>query len=316
MIIGISGQDGSYLAELLLKEGYDVFGTSRDAELNRFHNLKKLGIYKGVKLLSVSITDFRSMYQCIQDINPQELYNLAGQSSVGLSFNQPHETYQSIIYGTLNCLEAIRIINKDIRYYNACSSECFGDTNSIPASEITAFSPQSPYAVAKASAYWTTENYRQSYDLFACSGILFNHESPLRPRRFVTQKIVSGAIAISRGEKEFLELGNIDIKRDWGWAPEYVRAMHLMIQGKKPEDFVVATGVSHSIKDFLEETFSYFGLDWSLYVKKSSDLSRPNDLRVNSANPSRAKNILGWQASFGLKDIVREMIESRLNNLS
>ena len=195
---GISGQDGSYLAELLCKKGYEVFGTSRNAKLNNFDNLKKLDIYRRVKLLSVSITDYGSIYECINDIRPNEIYNLAGQSSVGLSFKQPHETYESIIIGTLNCLETIRMLNKDIRYYNACSSECFGDTNNTPATESTAFNPQSPYAVAKTSAYLTTKNYHHSHGLFACSGILFNHESPLRPERFVTQKIISAAIAISR----------------------------------------------------------------------------------------------------------------------
>jgi GDPmannose 4,6-dehydratase len=315
LILGISGQDGAYLAEILLDKGYEVYGTSRDLELNSFDNLRKLGIYKEVSLLSVALSDFGSVYQCFQDIKADEIYNLAGQSSVGLSFSQPNETYESIIIGTLNCLEAIRLIKKDIRYYNACSSECFGDTNNKPATENTSFNPQSPYAVAKATSYWTTKNYRESYNLFACSGILFNHESPLRPERYVTQKIISGAIAISKGKQDFLELGNIDICRDWGWAPEYVQAMHLILKQDKPEDFIIATGNNHSIKDFLLKAFSYFDLDWSDYVKQSKEFYRPSDLRVNSANPAKANDILGWKASFSFNDIVREMIVAKLNQL-
>jgi len=301
------------LAKLLLDKDYEVYGTSRDAELQDFNSLKFFGIDDQVTLSSVTLTDFDSVYQCIHDVKPDEMYNLAGQSSVALSFNQPHETYESVFIGTLNCLEAIRIFNKDIRYYNACSSECFGDTKNTFATEDTVFRPRSPYAVAKASAYWITKNYRQSYDLFACSGILFNHDSPLRPEYFVTQKIISAAIAISREKQDVLKLGNIDIRRDWGWAPEYVVAMHLMLQQDQPGDFVVATGKSYSLKDFLSYAFSYFDLNWKEHVTIDERLFRPSDIYANRGNPKKVRAKLGWESNFTLKNIVHAMIEDKLN---
>jgi len=301
------------LAKLLLDKDYEVYGTSRDAELQDFNSLKIFGIYDQVILSTLMLNDFESVYKCINNVKPDEMYNLAGQSSVGLSFNKPHETYGSIIIGTLNCLEAIRNSNTDIKYYNACSSECFGDTNNILATENTAFRPLSPYAVAKASAYWTTRNYRQSYNLFACSGILFNHDSPLRPENFVTMKIISAAIAISRKEQDNLTLGNIDIHRDWGWAPEYVAAMHLMLQQNQPDDFVVATGKSHSLKDFLSYAFLYFDLNWEEYVNIDERLFRPSDINVNRGNPKKVQAKLGWESTYTLKNIVHAMIEDKLN---
>jgi len=222
LITGISGQDGTYLAQLLLQKGYTVFGTARDAQMNSFNNLRKLGILEDIHLESMSLTDFRSVLQVLSKVKPSELYNLAGQSSVGLSFQQPVETLESVSVGTLNLLEAIRFTEQPIRFYNAGSSECFGDTGGIPADENTPFRPRSPYAVAKSAAFWEVANYREAYGLYACSGILFNHESPLRPERFVTRKIVASACRIANGSAEKLQLGNIAICRDWGWAPEYV----------------------------------------------------------------------------------------------
>ena len=228
LICGVSGQDGAYLAQLLLNEGYEVWGTSRDAQISSFRNLDVLGIKEQVKLVSMSLTDFRSVLQVLTRSQPDEVYNLAGQTSVGLSFEQPVETLESIATGTLNLLEAIRLeairfLGASIRFYNASSSECFGDTGGQAADENTPFRPRSPYAVAKAAAFWEVANYREAYGLFACSGILFNHESPLRPERFVTQKIVASACRIAKGSNEILSLGNIEIRRDWGWgwAPEY-----------------------------------------------------------------------------------------------
>ena len=218
LICGVSGQDGTYLAKLLLEKGYEVFGGSRDAQMSSFNNLIKIGIKDNVKLVSINIHDFRSVLQTIIKIKPDEIYNLAGQSSVGLSFDQPVETLESIAVGTLNLLEAIRFSQLPIRFYNAGSSECFGDTGDYAADENTPFRPRSPYAVAKATAYWEVANYREAYRLFACTGILFNHESPLRPERFVTQKIISTIRRISNGSNEKLNLGNIEIARDWGWA--------------------------------------------------------------------------------------------------
>src|SRR5215469_12593989 len=224
LVTGISGQDGAYLAQLLLEKGYQVWGTSRDAQISSFKNLDRLKIREHVRLASVALNDFRRVIQVLFKAEPDEIYNLAGQSSVSLSFEQPVETQESIYIGTLNLLEAIRFAGKGIKLYNASSSECFGDLDGKPATEETAFRPRSPYAVAKAAAFWQVANYREAYGILACSGILFNHESPLRPERFVTQKIVRAACRIAGGAKEKLSLGNIDIQRDWGWAPEYVEA--------------------------------------------------------------------------------------------
>ena len=256
LICGISGQDGTYLAQLLLEKGYRVIGTSRDAQVTTFGNLIKLGIRDRVEVASMALSDFRSVLQVLARFQPDEVYNLAGQSSVGLSFEQPVETLESISVGTLNLLEGIRFLNRDIRLYNAGSSECFGDTGDTPANEQTPFRPRSPYAVAKAAAFWQVANYREAYGLFACSGILFNHESPLRPERFVTQKIVRAACRIAAGSKERLTLGRLDIQRDWGWAPEYVEAMWKMLQQPQPEDFVIATGETHALQDFVAEAFA------------------------------------------------------------
>ena len=267
LIIGISGQDGAYLAKHLLTKGYEVTGSSRDVMASSFNNLNALGIRDKLKLISVSINDFRSVFNAIQTFSPDEIYNLAGQTSVGLSFDQPVEAIESIAIGTLNILEVIRLINKPIRFYNAGSSECFGDTGSLPADENTPFAPRSPYAVAKSTAKWLTNSYRESYGLYACTGILFNHESPLRPERFVTQKIIAGAAKIKAGQLNTLQLGNLDISRDWGWAPEYVEAMWLMMQQDKPEDFVIGTGRMESLKYFAAQAFEYFGLDWNDHVK-------------------------------------------------
>jgi GDPmannose 4,6-dehydratase len=219
LICGISGQDGALLAQLLLDQGYRVFGTSRDAQITTFGNLRRLGIRERVGLLSMTLTDFRSVFQVLKKAQPDEIYNLAGQSSVGLSFEQPVETLESNALGVLNLLEAIRFMGEPVRLYNACSGECFGDTDGA-ADEITPFHPRSPYAVAKAAAFWEVANYREAYRLFACSGLLFNHESPLRPERFVTRKVVAGACRIAEGSQERVRLGNLNVHRDWGWAPE------------------------------------------------------------------------------------------------
>jgi GDPmannose 4,6-dehydratase len=309
LISGISGQDGAYLAQLLLDKGYRVIGTSRDAQVSTFHNLRRLGIYDRVELVSMTLNDFRSILQVLARYEPDEVYNLAGQSSVGLSFEQPVETLESVAMGTLQLLEAIRFIGQDsIRLYNAGSSECFGDTNGLPANEKTPFHPRSPYAVAKATAFWEVANYREAYRLRTCSGILFNHESPLRPERFVTRKIISAACRIAEGGKEHLRLGNLDIKRDWGWAPEYVVAMWEMMQLDEPEDFVIATGHTYSLQEFVEETFSALDLDWQEYVDIDSSLMRPADLSVSRADPSKAMERLGWSATRRMPDVVRMMI--------
>ena len=310
LICGVSGQDGAYLAQLLLAEGYEVYGSSRDAQMSTFQNLVRLGIRDQVNVESVSLNDFRSVLQWLTKVQPDEVYNLAGQTSVGLSFQQPVETLESIAVGTLNLLEAIRFTGRSIRFYNAASSECFGDTGSEPANEKTPFRPRSPYAVAKAAAYWEVDNYREAYGLFACSGILFNHESPLRPERFVTQKIVSAASRIAKGSFEKLRLGAIDIQRDWGWAPEYVRAMWLMLQQESPGDYVIATGQTHSLKEFVTETFSAVGLDWHDHVETDPALLRRTEIKIGRADPGKAREKLNWQAKHKMKDVVRMMVEA------
>lgn len=314
LICGISGQDGGYLAKLLLERGYRVAGTSRDAQMSGFRNLEQLGIRSQVELASMAINDFRSVLQVMARFKPDEIYNLAGQSSVGLSFEQPVETLESIAVGTLNILEGIRFLNPAIRLYNASSSECFGDTGGQPANEDTPFRPRSPYAVAKAAAFWEVANYRESYGLFACSGILFNHESPLRPERFVTQKIVRAACAIARGSKERLQLGNMDVQRDWGWAPEYVEAMWRMMQLDQAQDFVIATGETHSLSEFVACVFAAAGLDWQAHVDQDQDaaLMRPTDLRISRADAARARSRLGWQATTSMAEVARRMVEAEL----
>ncbi len=312
LIIGISGQDGSYLAEFLLKKGYSVVGASRDAFMCPFSNLKHLGIRESVEVESVSLNDFRSVFQTLKKNQPDEVYNLAGQSSVALSFEQPVETFESISVANLNLLEAIRFLEKPIRLYNAGSSECFGNTEETPANEMFPFRPRSPYAVAKAAAFWEVANYREAYDLYACSGILFNHESPLRPDRFVTRKIIRAACRIARGSKENLQLGNIAVVRDWGWAPEYIQAMWKMLQQEIPEDYVIATGRSFKLEDFVSEVFADLGLDWRDHVRTNPDFFRPTDIMISRADPEKAREKLGWKAEYIMTDVVKMMVEAEL----
>jgi len=309
LICGISGQDGTYLAQLLLSKGYTVWGTSRDAQGSAFGNLKTIGIKDQVKLISMVPEDFRSVFMAVKQSQPDEVYYLAGQSSVGLSFEQPAETIQSVVIGVLNMLEAVRMADKPIRLYHAGSSECFGDTQGQPANEKTPFNPRSPYAVAKASAFWLVDNYREAYGLYACTGLLFNHESPLRPTRFVTQKIIQTAKRIAAGSGETLTLGRLDISRDWGWAPEYVDAMWRMLQLEKPEDFVIATGKTYSLEDFVSLTFAAKNLNWRDHVNQSDAFMRPTDLLISSAYPLKAKLILKWEAQIELPDVVQKMLQ-------
>ena len=310
LISGISGQDGAYLAELLLSKGYKVFGTARDAQVSSFHNLVRLGIKQDVTLFSMALNDFRSVLQTLSKVQPDEIYNLAGQSSVGLSFEQPVETLESLAFGTLNLLEAIRFLQMPIKLYSAGSSECFGDTGGVAADEMTSFHPRSPYAVAKAAAHWEVSNYRESYNLFACTGILFNHESPLRPERFVTRKIIKAACCIASGSKESLQLGNISIARDWGWSPEYVDAMWRMLQQDEPKDFVIATGETNTLEDFVVEVFTQLGLDWQEHVISDPSLLRPSEIMVSRGNTMKAEKELGWKAIYRMKDVIRMMIEA------
>jgi GDPmannose 4,6-dehydratase len=307
LICGVSGQDGAYLARLLLNQGYEVVGTSRDASSTLMRGLISLGIEDRIQCVSMAPNDFRSVLQVVLRFEPTEIYNLAGQTSVGLSFEQPVEAIESIALGTLNLLEAIRIAKRPIRLYNAGSSECFGDTGTTAANERTPFLPRSPYAVAKVTAHHLIANYREAYGLFACTGILFNHESPLRPKRFVTQKIVHAAHRIANGNKAPLRLGNLDIHRDWGWAPDYVEAMWRQLRQNEPSDYVIATGRTVSLEYFVEQTFKHFSLDWRRHVEQDPGLIRPTDIRHGAADPSRAQRDLSWRAHHDVDAVILEM---------
>ena len=311
LICGISGQDGAYLARLLLDKGYEVVGTSRDAQVGRFENLSRLGVRDRVQLESMAPNDFRSVLNVLRRTDPEEVYNLSGQSSVGLSFEQPVETLESMAFGTINLLEAMRYLDRPIRLYSAGSSECFGDTGGSAANEQTPFRPRSPYAVAKSAAHWLVANYRDAYGLHASTGILFNHESPLRPERFVTKKIVAAAVRIAGGERSRLTLGNIEINRDWGWAPEFVDAMWRMLQQPNGSDFVIATGESHTLEEFVDTAFRQVGLDWREHTDLSEALMRPSDLAEGRGDPSRAGEILDWSPSYRMRDVVRAMVEAQ-----
>jgi GDPmannose 4,6-dehydratase len=256
----------------------------------------------------MATTDFRSVLQVLLRVKPAEVYNLSGQSSVGLSFDQPVETLESLATGTLNLLEAIRFSGLPIRLYSAGSGEVFGDTNGVLATEEMRFAPRSPYAVAKAAAYWQVTNYREAYQLYACTGILFNHESPLRPERYVTRKIVAAACRIADGSDETLVLGNMDIARDWGWAPEYVEAMWLMLQEEKADDYIVATGETHTLEEFVAAAFGCVGLDWHDHVRSDASLFRPADIKRGAADPSKANSKLGWKATKQFGDVVAMMM--------
>jgi GDPmannose 4,6-dehydratase len=312
LIIGISGQDGAYLAELLLNKGYKVYGTSRDHEVGTFRNLQILGIKEKVHLMSMVTSDFRSVLTAMQQADADEIYNLAGQTSVGMSFAYPVETFDSIMIGTMNLLECIRLIGKPVKFYNAGSSEVFGNTLE-PATEDTPFHPRSPYAVAKAAAHYAVANYREAYGLFACTGILFNHESPLRPPRFVTSKIVSTAVRIAEGSDEILIIGKMDIYRDWGWAPDYVKAMWSMIQEAHAEDFVISTGEVHSLEEFISETFTQVGLNWREHVQSSKEYYRPSDIDRSFGNPIKAQKNLGWKRDHSFKEIIKKLVNNCIN---
>ncbi len=310
LIAGITGQDGAYLARFLLAKGYAVHGTSRDAALARLDGLIALGICDKVKIHSMSPADFQSVAQVIELVAPDEIYNLSGQSSVSLSFTQPAETLTSIALGTLNMLETLRRLRGRMRFYNAGSSECFGDTGLRAANEGTAFRPKSPYGVAKAAAISLVANYRESYGLFACSGLLFNHESPLRPIRFVTRKITAAAARIGAGSRDRLALGNLSIRRDWGWAPDYVEAMFRMLQCERPDDFVIASGVAYSLEEFVAAAFLEVGLDWRDHVDYDPSLVRSSEIMYSLGDPAKAAQMLHWRPTVRMPEIVTRMVRA------
>jgi len=315
LIIGISGQDGSYLAQFLLKKGYKVFGTTRDDKESNLQNLARLQIREQVEIFQLDLLNLASLASLFNQIDPDEVYNLAGQSSVAVSFEKPKETLESIVTATINILEAIKNTNKNIKLFSAGSSECFGDTNGIACKETTPFKPGNPYGIAKACAFWEVDCYRKAHKLFACTGILFNHESPLRTEKFVTQKIIRGACEIAAGRKNTLQLGNLLIERDWGWAPDFVEAMWLMLQQEEPEDFVIATGKSYSLQELIDTAFTSVNLNWRDFVESDSSMLRPTDVKIFKADPSKALKRLNWKAKKFMPEIVQEMVQSYMKQL-
>jgi GDPmannose 4,6-dehydratase len=309
LICGVGGQDGSYLARLLLQKNYRVVGTSRNPSAALAGNLTKLGIAPDVECIPMESADSRSVTAAVTLTNPDEIYYLAGESSVARSFVDPAKTFQSVTLGAIYLLEAMKQSNKPMRLYNAGSSECFGGASGLIANEATPLNPLSPYAIAKSAVYWLIKHYQQSYGLYACTGILFNHESPLRPAHFVTQKIIQAAKEIAAGRQSQLSLGRLDIARDWGWAPEYVEAMWLMLQQETPQDFVIATGTTMTLMDFVDAAFKQVNLDWRSHVVQDLAFMRPSDLLVSKASIDKISQTLGWRPSTMGTQVVEKMFE-------
>lgn len=310
LITGITGQDGSYLAEFLLARDYEVFGLVRRSSTLNFERIAH--IQDDIELVAGDMTDLNSLIAAVKTSRPRELYNLAAQSFVQTSWTQPELTGQVTALGVGRVLEAIRLVDPTIRFYQASSSEMFGKVRETPQNESTPFYPRSPYGFAKVYAHWATINYRESYDLFAVSGILFNHESPRRGLEFVTRKITDGAARIKLGLVSELALGNLDSKRDWGFAGDYVEAMWLMLQRDEPRDYVIGTGVSHSVRDLAERAFACVGLDWTDHVMQDPRFMRPAEVDFLVADASRAKAELGWEPRVDFDDLVRMMVEADL----
>ena len=315
LISGITGQDGSYLAEFLLDKRYEVYGLIRRASTfntDRIDHLYQDPHEKNVRLSLVygDLNDASSLNRIIKTIKPDEIYNLGAQSHVKVSFEIPEYTAEITGLGTTRLLEAIRDSGIQTKFYQASSSEMFGKVLETPQTEKTPFYPRSPYAAAKVYSYWMTVNYREAYDMFCCNGILFNHESPRRGETFVTRKITMALARIKHGTQNFLYLGNLDAKRDWGFAGDYVEAMWLMLQQKKAEDFVIATGETHSVREFLQEAFSYVGLDWKKYVRIDKRYLRPTEVDLLLGDSSKAKKVLGWKPKIGFKQLVKMMVDA------
>ncbi len=314
LVTGITGQDGSYLAEFLLKKGYEVFGLiPRSSSFNTYridHLYKDPHERPKLKLIYADLTDGSNLHSVLNEINPDEVYNLGAQSHVRVSFDQPIYTANVDALGTLRVLEAIRSMKKSAKFYQASSSEMYGKVVETPQTEKTPFYPRSPYGCAKVYSFWQTVNYRQAYNLFACNGILFNHESPRRGETFVTRKITRAATRIKLGLQNKLYLGNLDAKRDWGFAGDYVEAMWLMMQQEKADDFVIATGQTYSVREFLDEVFGHLNLDWGKYVEIVPKYYRPTEVDLLLGDASKAKKILGWQPKIGFKELAKMMTDS------
>jgi GDPmannose 4,6-dehydratase len=312
LITGITGQDGAYLASFLLEKGYEVFGAFRRLSTPNFWRLQTLDVHSNVKLIPMDLTDMSSILEAIRIAEPDEIYHLASQSFVGTSFEQPIATGEMSGLATTRMLEAMRIVAKDARFYQASTSELFGNSSDDTKNEESMFMPASPYAAAKLYAYWTTRVYREAYGLFACNGILFNHESPLRGLEFVTRKISNACARISLGLQEEVRLGNLEAKRDWGYAPDYVESMWSMMQRDKAEDYVVATGKVHSVQDFVEEAFNRLKLDFAGHVKREKKLIRPLEVHSLCGDASKARKSLGWKPKVNFAEIVKKMVDEDL----
>ena len=310
LITGITGQDGAYLARFLLDRGYEVHGIVRRSSTETFERISL--IRDQVYLHQADLLDQLSLVRVVEKSQPHEVYNLAAQSFVPTSFDQPLLTGEFTALGVTRVLEAIRLVDPSIRFYQASSSEMFGKVQEEPQTERTPLWPRSPYGVAKVYGHWITVNYRESYDLFACSGILFHHESPLRGKEFVTRKISDGVARIKLGLQKKLKLGNLDAQRDWGFAGDYVRAMWLMLQQDAPDDFVIATGMKHSVRDFCEVAFGHVGLTWQDHVETDASLLRPADVNTLCGDPSKAQQQLGWEPEVSFAELVRMMVDADL----
>ncbi len=309
LITGITGQDGAYLAKFLVSKGYKVYGGYRRSSTRNFWRLHYLDVKKDIEMIPLDLMDQTSIMSAIQYAEPDEIYNLAAQSFVGASFDEAIATGEISGLGVTRVLDSIRLLNPKIKFYQASTSEMFGNAPQ-PQSELTPFEPASPYAAAKLYAHWVTKNYREGYNLFACSGILFNHESPIRGIEFVTKKVTDGTARIKMGYTQELLLGNLDARRDWGFAGDYVEAMWMMLQHKMPDDYVIATGESHSIREFCEEAFSLHGMDYREFVKTDKRFYRPVDVHYLLGDPSKAERVLGWKAKTSFKDLVRLMVDA------
>jgi GDPmannose 4,6-dehydratase len=314
LITGITGQDGSYLAEFLLEKGYEVFGMTRRASTENVERISHL--VDRLTLLQGDLLDPPSLDAALRESQPMEVYNLAAQSFVPTSWNQPVLTAEFTAVGVTRMLEAIRAVDPSIRFYQASSSEMFGKVREVPQTEMTPFHPRSPYGVAKVYGHYITVNYRESYDLFAVSGILFNHESPRRGLEFVTRKITDGAARIKHGLAEELRLGNLDSERDWGFAGDYVEAMWLMLQEDEPSDYVVATGETHTVREFVEAAFGHAGLDWERYVVQDERFMRPAEVDQLIGDPTKAKEQLGWEPRTSFRELVEMMVDADLERLA
>jgi len=313
IITGVTGQDGSYLADLLLSKGYKVFGIVRRSSTETFERINH--IKDKITLLQGDLHDERSLVEAFETAKPQEVYNLAAQSFVPASWNQPVLTAEVTALGVTRMLEAVRIVNPKIKFYQASSSEMFGKVQESPQTETTRFYPRSPYGVSKVYGFWITVNYRESYNLFACNGILFNHESPRRGLEFVTRKITDAVARIKLGLSKEVRLGNLDSKRDWGFAGDYVKAMLLMLQHSKPDDYVIGTGVMHSVRELCEAAFSHVGLDYKDYVKVDPRFIRPAEVDYLLADPSKAKKVLGWKPEVSFNELITMMVDSDLERV-